>query len=96
MHDGTVAQADSWLHDHLDPYVTWAFAHNSLLVVTWDEDDSSGGNRIPTLFVGPMVRPGTYAEHIDHYSVLRTLTALYGSAPPGLAATRPPIRDVWR
>jgi phosphatidylinositol-3-phosphatase len=95
MHDGTVSQADVWLHDHLDRYVTWAFTHHSLLVVTWDEDDHSAGNRIPTLFVGPMVRPGSYAERIDHYAVLRTLTALYGVAAPGLAASAPTISDVW-
>ena len=95
MHDGTVGQADVWLHDHLDRYVSWAFTHHSLLVVTWDEDDHSAGNRIPTLFVGPMVRPGRYAERIDHYAVLRTVTALYGVAAPGLAATAPTITDVW-
>ena len=95
MHDGTVGQADVWLHDHLDRYVTWAFTHHSLLVVTWDEDDHSAGNRIATLFVGPMVRPGRYAQRIDHYAVLRTLTALYGVAAPGLAASAPTITDVW-
>jgi acid phosphatase len=33
------AQAgDSWLQTNLNPYLTWAQSHNSLLVVTWDED----------------------------------------------------------
>src|ERR1700761_8203506 len=41
MHDGTPAQADSWLKDKLDAYRDWAMSHHSLLVVTWDEDDGS-------------------------------------------------------
>ena len=31
MHDGTVAQGDTWLQAHLDAYITWAKTHNSLL-----------------------------------------------------------------
>jgi hypothetical protein len=30
-------------------------SNNSLLIVTWDEDDSSSGNHIATIFYGPMV-----------------------------------------
>ncbi|WP_308217784.1 alkaline phosphatase family protein [Streptantibioticus silvisoli] len=41
MHDGTVAQGDTWLNDNLSSYATWAKSHNSLLIVTWDEDDYS-------------------------------------------------------
>ena len=41
MHDGTVAQGDTWLQAALDAYANWAAAHNSLLVVTFDEDDHS-------------------------------------------------------
>jgi hypothetical protein len=44
-----------------------------LLIITWDEDDGSAGNRIPTIFVGQQVRPGRYSRHITHYSVLRTI-----------------------
>lgn len=95
MHDGSVAQADSWLHDHLDAYVRWADTHDSLLVVTWDEDDASAANHIPSLLVGPMVRPGRYGGPVDHYGVLRTVTALYGAAAPGRAAAATPLTDVW-
>src|SRR6185295_571858 len=40
MHVGSVAQGDAWLNNHLSAYATWAKANNSLLVVTWDEDDN--------------------------------------------------------
>jgi len=40
MHDGSVAQGDAWLNNNLSAYATWAKANNSLLVVTWEEDDN--------------------------------------------------------
>ncbi len=73
----------------------WAQNHNSLLIVTWDEDDDSAENRIPTIFVGPMVRPGNYGERIDHYRVLRTILAMYCLPSPGRSATALPIDDIW-
>jgi hypothetical protein len=94
-HDGTVAQADTWLKTNLDGYVQWAATHNSLLIVTFDEDDSSGGNRIATIFAGPMVTTGAYAQHITHYSVLRTLEDMYGLPCLGGACSATPIVDVW-
>src|SRR5262249_4556192 len=76
IHDGTIVRADTWLRDHIDPYVQFAKTHNSLLILTWDEDDHSQSNRIPTIFVGPMVKPGRYSERITHYNVLRTVEDL--------------------
>ena len=99
MHNGrepdTIIRGDQWLKNNLDAYVRWAENNNSLLILTFDEDDGSEGNRIATLFVGPMVKPGSYARRIDHYSVLRTLTAMYGLPAPGRAAEAQAITDVW-
>src|SRR5438874_419011 len=52
MHDCSVSTGDTWTRNHLGTYATWAKAHNSLLLVTFDEDDRSASNRIPTLFYG--------------------------------------------
>jgi hypothetical protein len=95
MHDGTINQADTWLKSKLDGYVQWAKTHNSLLIVTWDEDDRSANNHIPTIFVGPMVKTGTYSETINHYNVLRTLEDMYGLPYAGKSSTATPITDVW-
>jgi acid phosphatase len=95
MHDGSIARADSWLREHLDPYVQWAKDHHSLLVLTWDEDDRSEENHIVTLVVGAGVRPGRYKQHIDHYDVLSTLAAFYGIPAPGEASRRKPITGIW-
>ncbi len=102
MHDGippwNIRRGDAWLKDNIERYVQWAKKNNSLLVLTFDEDDGSEGNRIATIFVGPMVKPGRYDRRINHYGVLRTLLDLYGlpAAGMGAAATAEPITDIWQ
>ena len=95
-HDCSVATGDAWLHDRIGPYLTWASGHDSLLVITYDEDEDTLGNRIPTLLAGPMVRPGSYPGRGDHYTLLRTIEAMYGLAPLGRAAGRRPLSGIWR
>ena len=95
MHDGTIAQGDTWLHTNLDAYAQWAKTHNSLLIVTWDEDDSSMSNQIPTVFYGANVKQGSYSETINHYNVLRTIEDMYGLPYAGAAASATPITDVF-
>lgn len=95
MHDGSIAQADTWLNRQLSGYANWAVANNSLLIVTFDEDDDSGRNQIPTVIYGAHVRPGSYNEQISHYNVLSTLEQMYGLPKTGYAAGAPPIADIW-
>ncbi|MDT5134789.1 MAG: phosphatidylinositol-3-phosphatase, partial [Mycobacterium sp.] len=95
MHDGSVAQGDAWLNDNLSAYAAWAKANNSLLVLTWDEDDNSESNRIPTIFYGANVNTGTYDQPITHYNVLSTLQQMYGLNTTGNAATAPAIAGIW-
>jgi acid phosphatase len=96
MHDCGTATGDKWARSHLDAYLRWADQHNSLLVVTFDENDGSPRNQILTFFAGAGIKPGVYPEPVDHYRVLRTLQAFYGLAPIGAAARTAPISDVWR
>ncbi|HLI22424.1 MAG TPA: alkaline phosphatase family protein [Stellaceae bacterium] len=96
MHDGTVEQGDDWVSAHLGAYATWAQTHNSLLIVTFDEDDDGPLNRIPTIFVGNQVARGLYAQRIDHYSVLHTILAMYGLPPLAKSADAPPITGIWQ
>lgn len=96
MHDCPVAAGDVWLRANLDGYRRWAATHRSLLVVTWDEaEGSSAVNRIPLVMTGQMVRPGRYAEPVDHYRVLRTLEDMVGLGHIGHAIPRTPILDTW-
>lgn len=100
MHYCSRDTGDAWIRDHLDAYAQWAATHNSLLVVTFDEDGSvlglgGDGNKIPTLVYGAHVTPGTYGEHVDHYRMLRTLEDMYGLPHEGQSAGTTPITDVW-
>ncbi len=99
MHDGNdpdrIQRADRWLQTHLSRYVQWAESHNSLLIVTWDEDDGKSDNHIPMILVGPMVRRGRFDERIDHYGVVRTITEMYGAPSIGLSRQSRPLSTIW-
>ena len=81
---------DGWLRTNIKPYADWARAHDSLLIVTFDEDgstnssfgdpDATGLDRIATIIYGPVGRviPGLYDERIDHLNVLSTILDRYG------------------
>jgi acid phosphatase len=95
MHDCGVAAGDRWAKEHLAGYVDWARTHNSLLVITFDEDHGSAGNHIATFLVGPMVRAGTSDQRIDHYSLLRMIEDMYGLPPIGSAKDAAAITGIW-
>lgn len=95
MHNCSVATGDTWLRDHLGSYVTWAKSNDSLLILTFDENDGATGNKIATVFSGAGIKPGVYSSPIDHYSVLRTIEDAYGLPPVGNTAERSPITGPW-
>lgn len=88
-HSNSAQVADQWLRQNIGAYAAWAKAHNSLLIVTFDEDgstDASQGNpyitgkgRIPTLFYGAGVKQGDFAGRVDHLNVLATVLWLNGA-----------------
>ena len=60
--DQLISDGDTWLKNNIDAYAQWAKTHNSLLIVTWDEDDYSSINQIPTIAYGAHIRTGKYSE----------------------------------
>ncbi|MFJ2648070.1 alkaline phosphatase family protein [Streptomyces sp. NPDC087420] len=97
MHDCSVSTGDTWIKNKLGAYASWAKTHNSMLVVTFDEDNKLSGNRIPTLFYGQHVTPGSsVATTYNHYNVLRTLEDLAGlTAHAGNAASASAVTGIW-
>jgi hypothetical protein len=96
IHDGTINQGDVWLQTNIDPYVQWAKNNNSLLIVTFDEDDGSLSNIVPFVMVGPMVKQGINNTAYNHYSLMRTLIDLKGGTSyPANSATAKVINDAW-
>jgi phosphatidylinositol-3-phosphatase len=83
MHDGTLEQADAWLKANLGAYAAWAQAHQSLLILTFDEPNGVHGadlsTPILTVFVGAGIDPGTKDSlRIDQYRVSDYLLDCFG------------------
>lgn len=99
MHNGyypaNIMAGDAWVSDHIGPFINWAEKHNSLLILTFDEDDGMDFNHIPTLFYGPMVQGGIYPDSICHYHVLRTLEEMYDLPFAGASASANAI-NCWK
>lgn len=71
MHNGQPAQSipagDAWLRENLDGYHQWAKSHNSLLIVTFDENDDKRryqGLTNPMVSPGPYPPPDVYNEYL--------------------------------
>lgn len=72
-------------------------AGHTALFITWDEDDGSSSNLIPTLVIAPHTRPGTKSrKRFTHYSLLRTTEELLGLKKKlGGAARAPSMRSAF-
>ena len=97
-----ISNGDTWVYDNLNDYVNWAKTNNSLLILTFDEDDgfniggvSTSTNQITTIFIGQMVQGGSYSTHINHYTVLRTLEDMYTLPYCDSSANYQPIINCW-
>ena len=87
MHDGTRKMADDWLVANISAYANWAPSHNSLLILTWDEDDYNETNRIATVFHGANLKNGRASlPTVTLHNLLRTLEDMYGTTHASRAA----------
>jgi len=116
MHDGKTIAAevrtgDRWLARKLGAYGRWAQSHNSLLIITWDEDSNENykiqcptiiatappANRIPAIIAGQHVQRGSRpATAYSHHDLLRTILDMYGIAPFAGTASAKDITGIWR
>lgn len=99
MHDGSVAEGDAWLREHIDAYAAWAVSHNSLLIVTFDEGPGRqpfATTPIATIFVGARAKTGLSDQPITHYSILRTIEDMYGLPYLGEDAKAVPLNGIWQ
>jgi phosphatidylinositol-3-phosphatase len=98
-HDCSVQTGDTWLQGFLTKVFASAEyqAGRTAVFLTWDEDDSSMSNQIPTLVAAPSVVPGTASTTtFNHYSMLRTTEELLGLSPLlGNAATATSMRSAF-
>ena len=91
-----LADGDAWLAANL-PAVIAALGPNGLLVLTWDEDDSSTNNHILTALVGPLVVPGVQsAQVVNHYTIVRMICEALGFPTFQRATAEASITGVWK
>jgi phosphatidylinositol-3-phosphatase len=98
-HDCVVSAGDKWFSENLPAIISWNRAHDGLLIVTWDEadPDANGTNRIPTILVGPMVRPGAKDDQtIDDFAVLHTIETMFGVPCIAKDCNAPTIDGIWQ
>ena len=96
MHDCSVATGDKWLKANMSAYAAWAKTHNSLLIVTFDEAENGVPNRIPLVVYGQPVKTGSYAQKVNHYSVLRTIEDMYGLACIANSCDAKPLTQAFK
>jgi phosphatidylinositol-3-phosphatase len=80
MHDGSISDGDRFLQSYVPALMATAQyrSRNTVIFITWDENDGASGNRVPCIVISPFthgVRDGT---GYTHYSLLRTTEALLG------------------
>jgi len=99
-HDCSSATGDTWLSHNLPPILTSpaCTTQRCLVVLTWDEDDSSQSNHILTVFPGSAARSGAVSStRYNHFSLLRTIEMRLG-VPTQTAndAATVPMTDMLR
>jgi len=91
-----IGKGDKWLSNNLDGYIQWAKSHNSLFILTFDEEGQTVENHILTIITGEHVKSGLYSDTINHYSVLHTLEKMFGLPYIGNELTIEPITYCWK
>jgi acid phosphatase len=93
-----IKRGDQWLKEHLSAYVEWARKNNSMLIITFDEDEgeSMTHNPIATIFVGEKIKQGQDSTAINHYSVLGTVESMYNLPLSGKAKDAKLIQGIWK
>ena len=94
MHDGTVAQGDSWLQANLASVLlsSWFTEGNATVIITMDENSGdnsgAGGGHVPMVVISSNAKgKGSIAIAGNHYGTLRTIEEAYGLPLLGGAAS---------
>src|SRR5579864_7634533 len=78
-HDCPVSAGDDWLRQEVTAILqSAAWKSNSVLFITWDEDDGSADNRVLTLVIQPGQKHFVSNRLYTHYSLLATIEDLMG------------------
>jgi acid phosphatase len=97
-----LANADQWLAGKIKPLLANSKFQNSLLIVTFDESDSTdvahGGGQVATVIVSPLAKSGYRSTTFyQHESLLKLmLEGLRVADLPGAAASAPDMAEFFK
>jgi hypothetical protein len=97
-HSCSISTGDRYLSRLVPKIVSSAEyrAGKTAVFITYDEDDGSKSNHIPTLVISPTTKPGTKSSaRFTHYSLLRTTEEMLGLKKIGAAKTAPSMRSAF-
>ncbi len=101
-HDGSLAAADSWLQQNIQPLISSAtFQKDGVLIITFDESDGAdaayGGGHVSTVIVSPLVKmhyqSSTFYQHQSTLQII--LEGLGVNTLPGAAAQAPSMAEFF-
>ena len=96
-HDCSLATADNWLAAWI-PKVMAGSDYTSgrlTIIITFDEDDSSQGNKVPFVVIDPRVAGKSVTATFNHYSLTRWLENNAGVTTLRNATTAPDLRAAF-
>lgn len=96
-HDGTLATADAWLQGWLPTIMAGPdFTSGRLaIVVTADEAESTGPNKVLTVVIAPGVAHAVVSTPLTHYSLTGLLCEVAGVPPLREAAGAPSFAEAF-
>jgi phosphatidylinositol-3-phosphatase len=109
MHDGTVADGDTWLSQNLPTIFNSSEYRDgtTAVFITWDEGEGGSsdncaantidvGCHVAALVISPSTRPGTRSATLfNHYSLLGTAEEMLGLPRLGQAASSPSMAGAF-
>jgi len=104
MHDGTIADGDTWLATHVPVILnSAAYKQGGVIFITWDEGEggSAPGDTkdgpIGMIVLSPNAKVGYQNSiHYDHGSTLRTVEEIFKVSPMlGGAANQTDLSDLF-
>lgn len=80
MHDGSISDGDRFLQSYVPALMAAPQyrSRNTVIFITWDENEGTSGNRVPCIVISPFTHGVTSGARYTHYSLLRTTEALLG------------------
>lgn len=101
-HNGTLAQADSWLQTNIAPLLSnGGFQNSGLLLITFDEGDQTdldhGGGHVSTLIISSQAKKEFQSQSLyQHQSTLRLILMVSGvSNFPGMTGSAPDMTEFF-